>query len=193
MNLFKYLIICLPLFFVSCAGNLEKDLKKFDKYYGYCDNPHRGITGIDYDICKEKERAAGPGGSAEDLEAISIADFFNFRDGESGGIMRSAVNPYLWQGALDATSNYNLKIADNAGGLIQTEWIQNANIPGQRCMIKIQIVSPNLLSTGAITNFICEKQVGNQWTTIDKDFVDEEKQLTLKILESAQLYSQKNN
>ena len=82
MSFFKYVTPLLLVFIFSCAGNLEKDIAKFDKYYGYCDNPHRNIKGIEYDICKEKERAAGPGGAAEDLEPFDIADFFSNRGEE---------------------------------------------------------------------------------------------------------------
>jgi hypothetical protein len=192
MRFFKYVTPLLLVFIFSCAGNLEKDIAKFDKYYGYCDNPHRNIRGIEYDICKEKERAAGPGGTAEDLEPFDIADFFSNRGKGGAGVMRPVVNPNLWQGALDATSDYSLKIADSTGGLIQTEWIQDGNIPGQRCMIKVQIVSADLVSNGVKTNFICEEKMNDQWTKINDDFVNEEKKLTLKILESAQLYSQNN-
>jgi hypothetical protein len=192
MSPLKYSIFILAILIASCAGNLEKDIEKFDKFYGYCDNPHRNIKGVEYEICKDKERAAGPDGTAADQEPFNVSEFFRNRGNKSAGILRPAVNTFLWQGALDATSDYSLKIADSTGGLIQTEWIQDGNIPGQRCMIKVQIVSADLVSNGVKTNFICEEKVNDQWTKINDDFVNEEKKLTLKILESAQLYSQNN-
>jgi hypothetical protein len=82
-----------------------------------------------------------------------------------------------------------LKIADNTGGFIQTEWISNSTITNERCMIKVQVVSPDLISTGVKTNFICEKLIGNTWQSDETDYLQEEKQLTLKILESARQYS----
>ena len=38
-------------FFYSCtnANKSEENLKKLDKIYGYCDNPHREISGERYD------------------------------------------------------------------------------------------------------------------------------------------------
>ena len=36
-----------------------------------------------------------------------------------------------------------------------------------------------------ITNFICEEKIDNQWSMIENDFGEEEKQLTLKILSTA--------
>ena len=189
-NLFekKYLLIFSLFILVSCAGNLEEKKKKWDQIYGYCDNPQRDIRGYKYEICKAKERAAGPDGKGETQEPFSITEFFS-RDKSNAGVLRPAVNQYLWLGALDATSPYDLKIADNTGGFIQTEWISNSTIKNERCMIKVQVVSPDLISTGVKTNFICEKLIGNTWESDETDYLQEEKQLTLKILESARQYS----
>ena len=58
-------LIKLILFFLfnilvlSCAGTREQELKKLDKIHGYCDNPMRDFSEIDYSICKDKKELWG--------------------------------------------------------------------------------------------------------------------------------------
>lgn len=170
----------------SCAGNLEKDIAEYDRFYGYCDNPHREITGPAYDTCKAKERALGANGTAGEFKPFSITDLLS---GKNNTVAVSNTNKFLWQASLNIMSNYELRIADNSGGYIQTEWIIDPAIKEQRCMIKIQIVSPELVSNGVKTNFLCEKLENEKWAKLNKNFIEEEKQLTLKILSTAQTIS----
>ena len=65
MNFFKTLFIFLFLIAINACTNAnksEENLKKLDKIYGYCDNPHRNIPPKQYESCKAKEDAAGPDG-----------------------------------------------------------------------------------------------------------------------------------
>jgi len=184
-------MLVLTTFLSACQGNREQNLKKLDELWGYCDNPHRDIKGIDYKICKDKERAAGPSGKGNELKPFDITGFIEkVRNGvpTSGGYGMPTINPYLWQGSLDVTSYYDLKIADSTGGFIQTEWIYKELQPDQRCMIKIQILSAELISTGVKSNFICEKKLNDSWNSDGQAYLEEETQLTLKILETAQVY-----
>ena len=56
-----FAIILLFLLVNSCTSpknNLEKNLKKLDETFGYCDNPQRPkLSKRDYKICKDTERA----------------------------------------------------------------------------------------------------------------------------------------
>ena len=184
----KYLFFIFSLvLLVSCSGNLEDKKKNWDKLYGYCDNPQRDIKGYEYYICKQKERAAGPSGRGETQEGLSLSEFFS-RD-KNSGVLMPTVNQYLWLGALEVTAPFDLKIADNTGGLIQTEWIINPSLPDERCIIKVQVLSPDLISTGVKTGFICEKLIDDVWQSDGQEYIQEEKQITLKILESARQYS----
>ena len=56
-------------------------------------------------------------------------------------------------------------------------------------MIKIQITSAEYISTGVKSSFICENKNQEIWIIDGKEYVDEEKVLTLKILEASQKYS----
>ena len=91
----------------------------------------------------------------------------------------------MWKAALDVTKTYPLKIADSQGGYIQTEWINNTEDQSVRCLIKIQILSKELITTGVSTNFLCENKLNETWGPDNIDYIEEEKQITLKILEIA--------
>ena len=95
------------------------------------------------------------------------------------------VNPQLWQASLDVTKKYPLKIADNQGGFIETDWIYDLNNDQQRCLIKIHVISRDLITTGVNTNFICETKNNGSWIPDNKDYIQESNQITLKILEVA--------
>ena len=70
-------------------------------------------------------------------------------------------------------------------GLHSTEWILDEGIPDQRCLIKININSTELISTGVDNKIICEKRTSGEWYISQQVFAEEEKQLTLKFLEIA--------
>ena len=181
----------LSLMLLSCQGTREQEMKKLDKLWGYCDNPHRELGDLEYQTCKRKERAKLPSGKNKDMEPFDLTGFLDrVRNGEAGsGFIKPNVNPYLWQGSIDVTSEYNLKIADATGGYIQTEWIYDEDDSKNRCMIKIQILSADFISTGVKSKLLCENKNQEVWKTDGKEYLDEEKMLTLKILETSQKYS----
>ena len=57
-----------------------------------------------------------------------------------------------------------------------------------RCLIKIQIVSLELVSNGVETNIVCQTLSDNEWINDNQDYINEEKQLTLAILTEANKY-----
>ena len=173
-----FLLIASPLFFTSCntERNLNKNLEKLDKLYGVCDNPQRAIKGARYKVCKDKERA----GSGTPLEAINLTEIIeNYKNPKP--VYASNVNQILWQSSLDKLASYTLKIADYNGGYIETDWINDANMT-QRCVIKIQILGPDLLSTSIETIFICQELINNNWVYDGKDYLNEAKNLKIAIL-----------
>ena len=167
-------------------------MEKMDEIYGYCDNPHRDLNDMDYNICKAKERARAPSKKNENMEPFNLTELLDkVRGGNvsTNGYLKANVNPFLWQGSIDVTSIYDLKIADATGGFIQTEWIFDKNNLDKRCIIKIQVVSAEYVSTGVKSKFLCENNSNGTWQTDDKEYFEEEKKLTLKILEASQKYS----
>ena len=149
-----------------------------DELYG-CKKPGENLSKEKYKACLAKERASGD--SLFDLEG-NLNDLIR---GKDNVVYQYTVNPYLWRAAIEVTNTYPLKIADNQGGYIQTEWINNAEDNSIRCLIKIQILSKELITTGISSNFLCENKLNETWSSDNIDYIEEEKQITLKILEVA--------
>ena len=179
------IFIVFVLMVASCANqNLEKNLEELDKVYGRCDNPHHQYGEVEYRICKDKERARS------DSEPFNISKFL---EGKSSNIgiapNRSMVNQDLWNSSLSVLDDYSLKIADNEGGYVETDWIYENQ---SRCLIKVQIISAELISTGLKTKILCQKNDNDLWVNDNIVYTDEEKKLTLRILELASLNNQLN-
>tara|TARA_Y100001935_G_scaffold105172_1_gene87196 strand:+ start:773 stop:1342 length:570 start_codon:yes stop_codon:yes gene_type:complete len=179
----RYIILLLSIFlFISCSGKHEERMAELDSIYGVCDNPARNYDKgtKKYELCKDKERAKG-----ESLFGLSgdLSDIIS--GGDDKIIYQSNVNPYLWNAALEVTQIYPLKIADNQGGFIETDWIYETNSPSQRCLLKIHVLSRDLVTTGVTSSFLCENREDQVWVSDKKEYIEEEKQITLKILEIA--------
>ena len=169
------------IFLYSCSGNYEEQRSKAAKLYGECDIPSENLKAnkIKYKQCKAKERADGE--SLFDL----AGDLNDLIDGKNSTVYQYSVNPYLWSASLEVTSAYPIKIADNQGGFIETDWITQSGNNSQRCLIKIRVLSTELTTTGVDTKFLCENKNNGTWVSDKKEYFQEEKQITLKILEIA--------
>ena len=177
---------------VSCAGgNNEENLAKLDKVYGPCDNPYRQYTAIEKQVCRDKVMAAGPDGViGEPINILDVLDFGN--NGQANYIKSSDTNNFLWDASLAVLGSYSLKLSDYDGGYIETNWIVNKDNPLQRCLIKSHIKSSELVSNGVEVTILCENKIDGEWYSSNEEFVEEEKQLTLKILQEAASISSSN-
>lgn len=189
--LLKNLIAILGfIFIVSCtnANKSEENLKRLDKIYGYCDNPHREISGTRYEVCKAKEMGAGPDGEVG--EAQSIGEIFGGLGGSNKNQVTyiKSVNNNLWQGTMDVLSPYSIKLIDSEVGYVETDWIYEKNEPNRRCLIKVQIKSAELVSNGVSTTISCQVKENDNWFNDSEQFIDQEKKLTLTILNKSQEY-----
>ena len=189
LKLLVSLVITLTI--ISCGqglkqGNIEKNLEATDKIYGRCNNPNRQFTEIEKEICVAKVRAAGPDGEVG--EAFNLTDLVDkFNNPEKNVIYAgSNVNQFLWNGSLSVLEAYPLKTVESQGGFIASDWILDKNEPGKRCQIKVNVTSQDLISTGVETKIICQEQDNNQWFPSDQILIEQEKQITLRILEKAQ-------
>ena len=167
-------------------GNIAENLKATDKIYGRCNNPNRQYTYIEKEICIAKERAAGPDGEVGDpINLTEIIDKFNnpSKNIVYGGM---SVNEFLWNGSLSVLGAYPLKTVDSQGGFISTEWILDKEEPDKRCQIKINVTSQEFVSTGVETKILCQKKDGAEWYAEKEILTEEEKKITLRVLEKAQ-------
>ena len=176
---------------VSCGqvlnnGNLEKNLEATDKIYGRCNNPNRQMTEVEKEICRGKVMAAGPDGKIDD--PISLTDIFDKFNNPNKNVVYtgSSVNKFLWQASLSVLESYPLQTVDSQGGFISTDWIINKDEPNRRCQIKITVLSQDFVSTGVKTKLLCQEKDNSQWYPDSAILVEEEKKITLTVLEKAQ-------
>ena len=181
--MYKLILIfpILSVLMVACSNNMQENQAKLDEIYGPCDNPHRQMSKPERKICLDKVRAAGPDG--EIGEPFSITDFLeNRRSPSSSNNQVATYNRYLWEASLLLVKDYSLSVVDSNGGYIETDWIVQGN---DRCKIKIQITSTELISTGVTPNLVCMKtDNGTSWSDVPRD-QQAIKNMTLKILEIA--------
>ena len=178
-----YPIIFLFVFLLqACSGNYDKNMSELDEIYGECDNPQRNYKkgSKKWENCKVRERAEGE--VFFDIRG-EINDLIGNKN--NNVVFQSNVNPDLWRGSLEVTKKYPLKIADNQGGYIETDWIYSPGVENQRCLIKIQVVSRDLTTTGVTSSFLCENKDNDIWISDGKSYPSEEKKIILKILEIA--------
>ena len=188
------LVLLLMGFLQSCStgpfgGDIDKNLKEMDKLHGKCNNPYRTFNKAQKQICEDKERAAGPDGEVNDPVNLTqlVENYKNFRDGNfnstySGGM---SINENLWGASLILLDQYPLDIVDAQGGFISTGWIIERESPNQRCLIKINITSKDLMSNGVTVKLICEQKELDVWYQDGVTYSQEEKNLVLKVLEIA--------
>ena len=175
----KYLFsIILSFIFLlqACSGTYDKNMSKLDELYGECANPANSSRykkgSKRWERCKARERSEGE-------RLFDIAGEINdlIGGGSNKVVYQNNINPYLWNGSLKVTNNYPLKIADNQGGFIETDWIYSLGIENQRCLIKIQVTSSELITSGVSATFLCEDKINETWVSDNKNYPDEEKKL----------------
>lgn len=184
-------LICILLAtFISCTkgilnGDLNKNLTELDKVYGRCDNPMRQYTKGQKKICEDKVRAAGADGIID--EPVNLTKLIeDYKNGGKTVYASSSVNTNLWNASLILLDPYTLKIADSQGGVITTDWIMEKDKPLQRCSIKINISSQELISTGVRVKLLCENKEADTWYPDNNVYENEEKSMTLTVLKIAQ-------
>jgi hypothetical protein len=186
----RFLIAILLLLFLQACGdsivgkNHKKNLESLDKTYGECNNPMKQYSKIEKKICLDKERAAGPDGVIG--EPINLGDVLDRIQGKQNIVYSGlSVNPNLWKSSLGVLEPYSLKIVDSQGGFISTDWILKKEAPNERCAVKVNVTSQDLVSNGVKVKLICEKFSDGQWYVDNNNYLQEEKDLTIKILEVA--------
>lgn len=180
------LLVFVLILFQACSkgpldGDMASNMKKMDDLYGPCKNPHKILNAKERMLCEDKERAAGPGGDIK--IPLNLSELI--RGGSTTVVQGLTINQSLWQASLSLLDQYPIKLADSQGGFISTEWITNSSSPNQRCNIKVTVTSKDLISNGVKVKLLCENNIDGSWFMDNTTYVNEEKDLTLKILELA--------
>jgi hypothetical protein len=189
------LMMLISSILAGCGSRHQENVARLDEVHGVCDNPARILTKRQYEICKMKQRGSGGDLDIEDL-STSLGDLISDQLGLGTTIVggSSFANRFLWQASLDVLSPFPIKIADNGGGYIETDWIIDYNQSSdKRCQIKVMVRSTELVSNGLKTTLNCQNFDGQNWNADGQKYPNEEKNITLKILEVAQIFSLETN
>ncbi|MDA8001332.1 MAG: DUF3576 domain-containing protein [Alphaproteobacteria bacterium] len=73
------------------------------------------------------------------------------------------VSVYLWRASLDSLSHLPLRSADPFGGLIQTEWYEPLQTPGERLRVDLRINSRVLDAEGVSASVFRQVRLENEW------------------------------
>ena len=194
VNVLKNLVFLMLIssILIGCGSRHQENVARLDEVHGVCDNPARILTKRQYEICKIKQR--GNTGEELDIDDLStslgelVSDQLGLGTTILGG--SSFANRYLWQASLDVLTPFPIKIADNGGGYIETDWIIDYNQSSdKRCQIKVMVRSSELVSNGLKSTLNCQNFDGKNWNADGQKYPNEEKNITLKILEVAQTFS----
>ena len=172
------------MFLSGCGsiGNNYQEVKERSMKTDPC-KYERTVGKAREDICLAKVRA-GTKGSKKGGLFDNILEELRGEVGSGNG-QNVAVNKWLWNGSIEAVEDFPLRIADAFGGVIETDWISNNDIPDQRCAIKILIKSKELLSNAVSANMICQSFNGKDWALNNEDLSEANREIENSILSLA--------
>jgi hypothetical protein len=179
------LLVCFLLTLVTGCGGIGKsyqESKERDLKLDPCKYERQKGKGFEK-VCKAKVAAGGDGTSQQGLFDNIVEEL----RGEIGGVngQNVSVNKWLWNGSIETVQDFPLKIADAFGGVIETDWISDNNIPNKRCAIKILVQSKEFISNGVSANMICQTFDGSNWTLNNKDLSEANREIENSILSLA--------
>ena len=183
-NMKNLLLVCFLLTFITGCGSIGKnyqELKERDLKLDPC--KYERQKGKGYEKVCEAKVAAGGDGTSQGLFDNIIEEL----RGEVGGAngQNVSVNKWLWNGSIETVQNFPLKIADAFGGVIETDWINDNNIPNKRCAIKILVQSKEFISNGVSANMICQTFDGSNWILNNEDLSQANREIENSILSLA--------
>jgi hypothetical protein len=117
--------------------------------------------------------------------------FSGFSDGEDGGGSGAnvgiGINSYLWRATLDTLSFMPLASADPFGGVVITDWYEDADAKGERFKVNVLILDTKLHANALKVSVFKQNRVRGEWRDAkpnQKLIID----LENKILTSARNY-----
>jgi|TARA_B110000483_G_C18107827_1_gene508411 hypothetical protein len=179
------LVISLMLFMSGCGGigKNYQDVREREMKTDPC--KYERIKGGKAEVICKARVAAGRNGSKEGGGLFdNVLEELRGEIGTGNG-QNIAVNKWLWNGSIETVKDFPLKIADAFGGVIETDWINNANMPDQRCAIKILIKTKDFISNGVSANMICQSFNGSSWTLNNNDLSEANREIENSILSLA--------
>ena len=140
---------------------------------------------LDKKICEADVQGGGDPTKSDGMLANLAEEFIEEFGGGTTGGSSIPINKHLWNGAITTLNPYSLKIADAFGGYIETDWIVKSSNINERCQIKVQVLSPEFISTGINATLNCQTKINNEWFNSDENLSEAETTLENKILANA--------
>ncbi len=145
------LLFIAGLVVTGCNGPIVKEASYPNKQHGtdkilYSDQERRTIWG--------------------EGETLGSSLFGKDNEKQEGG-SGIGVNSFLWRASLDTVSFMPVASADPFGGVILTDWYQNAGTPNQRFKINVYILDKQLRADGVRVSVFKQKREKNgDWQDI---------------------------
>ena len=184
-NVLKVLPVFSLLFITSCIGTNYQEVKKKRIEADPCYYEKLSRNKRDIEICEARVRAGNADKEGKKNFMSNILGN-NPLNNSGSGTFKGNVNQYLWLGSIETLGAFPIKIADAFGGYIETDWITTADNVNKRCVVKIQITSPDFVSTGVDATMVCQKRDSSgSWIMTSEDFLEESSQIVNAILDNA--------
>jgi Domain of unknown function (DUF3576) len=87
-------------------------------------------------------------------------------NGGSGTASPLGVNGYLWRATLDSLSFLPLASADPFGGVILTDWYEDANTPDERFKLNVLILDKSLRADAIKVTAFKQQRDGSGWKDV---------------------------
>ncbi len=112
---------------------------------------------------RDAETRLQSGGGMLGKGGLSVDGLLGRNDVKQQTSIAMNVNAYLWRGALETIDFMPLSSADQAGGVIITDWYSTNNNYNERCKLNIFITGTSLKTDNLKVSSFCQELKDQTW------------------------------
>ncbi len=112
---------------------------------------------------RDAETRLQSGGGMLGKGGLSVDGLLGRNDVKQQTSIAMNVNAYLWRGALETINFMPLSSADQAGGVIITDWYSTNNNYNERCKLNIFITGTSLKTDNLKVSSFCQELKDQTW------------------------------
>ena len=172
MFLVRLIFLLSLIFILSCNSNkteeeMEELWSKAQTRQSILDRSGTKFnSAMDMDLAmRDAETRLQTGGGLLGKGGLSVSGIFG-NDKDKQSLQTSAgmnVNVFLWRGALETISFMPLNSADQAGGVIITDWYSTPDNLNERCKLNIFITGKSLKTENLRVSSFCQELENQIW------------------------------
>lgn len=117
----------------------------------------------EYPKSQEDERRARNGKLTGDGGLKLFGGVSEGDEGGSGPNVGIGINSYLWRATLDTLSFMPLAIADPFGGVVTTDWYEDADAKGERFKVNVLILDQKLHANALKVSVFKQNRIKGEW------------------------------